>query len=224
MSIIDCSGIRRAKDWSFLHAVRAGRAKFSFCVNDSNARVALRKRVGADSGRKFFLMDGYFQDHWFQEDLEACVSLLEARCINPVVLRDEVVVHVRGGDFKSIPEFAILGDEYYARALKWLRRQVGLRAPALNIVTDDEAWARRLLGESALCQWPSVAFAARGSAVSDFQKIRCARYRVIPNSTFSWWAAALGAAESLTVAVSHWTANRPREYRLRNEYTLGREK
>ena len=88
------------------------------------------------------------------------------------------------------------------------------------VVTDDAAHAQRLLGDVGRKCGVSFRIAGSDGALSDFERIRRAKYRIISNSTFSWWAAALSRAGGLTVGCDRWTQRRQRAYRLDGEILL----
>jgi hypothetical protein len=51
---------------------------------------------------------------------------------------------------------------------------------------------------------------ATGGWLGDFALLRRAPARILGNSTFSWWAAALDGHHSLTLSPNQWTRGVPR--------------
>ena len=100
---------------------------------------------------------------------------------------DFISVHVRRGDYN--PEHLVwLDTDYYDRALSVL--------PDLPIYvfTDDIEAAQSLI---------LADYYFTGAPFTDFQRMTKAKYHIIANSSFSWWAAWLSDAEAV-VAPSQW--------------------
>lgn len=122
---------------------------------------------------------------------------------------EAVCVHVRRGDYAHDPAVAAVHGtlplDYYDAAAARLADHVA--APFFFVFSDDAAWARRNLRlpgpmrvvDEAADLPPSV----------DQRLMAACRHFIIANSTFSWWAAWLGANPAkLVVAPRQWFANR----------------
>lgn len=119
------------------------------------------------------------------------------------------VIHFRAGDFKGIKD-VFLPAEYYTRAMEHVRTI----NPQVRFccVTDEPAVARQVLPEvevigSALVDQNDTAKAAhhRGGPIGiDFSYLLHARYLIIPNSSFSWWAAYLNDRAKVIIAPKYW--------------------
>jgi len=115
---------------------------------------------------------------------------------------DSIAVHIRRGDYVSIPSnaniFTTLDADYYGNALKFLRRVVP--NPRVFVVSDDMAAARALLQGI-----PDLTFANTETPFDDMNLISACRHHIIANSSFSWWGAFLDARpDGLTIAPRHW--------------------
>lgn len=106
-------------------------------------------------------------------------------CINS--LDAAAVVHVRGGDFLNQRSIPILPVAYYANALQGLKKAF--------IVTNDITYAN-LLFEKIKIDYTII---PPQSPVSDFALLQSSRYKVIANSTFSWWASELSCEGSTII-------------------------
>ncbi len=118
------------------------------------------------------------------------------------------VIHLRLGDFKQTKAF--LPMQYYRDAMAYVQSinpQV-----IFQCVTDQKEEAEALLpgitviGSSLL--EANDAYRADhhfgGPIGIDFCLLRSAEYLIIPNSSFSWWAAYLNTNKKLVVAPKYW--------------------
>jgi len=116
-------------------------------------------------------------------------------------------VHVRRGDYVSnsgaAATLGALPLDYYARATELLRARGFGR---IVIVSDDPSWARA--NAAAIAPGATTVDVADGrSWADDFRVLARAGGIAISNSTFSWWAAFIGAgasADELVIAPSPW--------------------
>lgn len=117
--------------------------------------------------------------------------------------RNPVMVHVRRGDYASDPEVlarhGLLAKDYYESARTAVERRCS--GQEYFVFSDDPAAARALLGN-----WPRVTFVSGLSELEDLAlMVQCSNF-IIANSSFSWWAAWLGASrdDQIVVAPTRW--------------------
>jgi Glycosyl transferase family 11 len=116
-----------------------------------------------------------------------------------------VAVHVRRGDYllpKNAQVFATCGIEYYDNAIKWLadRRQVR----KIFVFSDDPKWVSEFFPS---CYAPVHVWDKQygTNAADELWLMSVADSLVTANSTFSWWAAALGKpADRLVLTPDKW--------------------
>jgi len=120
------------------------------------------------------------------------------------------LIHVRGGDFKGL-KFASLGANYYEPAINYIKENFGVIR--FRAITDDPSFARTILPnevEISTIHLERDHLQARhhvGSNVGqDFAELRQARYLIISNSSFAWWAAFLNTSCEIAVAPKYWAA------------------
>lgn len=185
---------------------RVGRLAPILGVSDRSfaARVVSRRR-----SFRVALVDGYFQRDWPTETFDATRRGLMQMTVPGLSGSDgsgnyDCVLHIRGGDFLQSPHSNVVGRSFYERAVHALRETMDIRR--IYVVTDDPAYARSELVALAkgLADLELVIPDAATDMLSDFATIRHARCRIIGNSTFSWWAAALDPREAPTVAPMQW--------------------
>jgi len=97
-----------------------------------------------------------------------------------ILYKEGIGMHIRRGDFEEA-ELEMLKPGYYERAVKQLPDR------PIFIFSDDINWCK--VNFYAL---ENVTYVHLEDYL-DFELLRLCKYKVIANSTFSWWAAYLGA-------------------------------
>ena len=118
-----------------------------------------------------------------------------------IAARPTVAVHIRRGDYvRAASTYHLCGRDYYDHARQTLDGAGdGLR---YLVFSDEPLTARALLAD-----WPDCTFVSGNTPFEDMLLMSRCRHYVIANSTFSWWAAWLGATTgSRIVASRHWFA------------------
>ncbi len=198
--------------------VRAGRWMPAIGVSDRN----FWKMISSGSGTNLIL-DGYFQHGWTANTFRRAIDQMSTRPIASTAAArigsDEVIVHIRGGDFLRLPQFQVVDKYFYIRAVRQAMER-GLNRFA--IMSDDLPYATSI-GEEVNKYLPSadIRLIPRGAnALEDFDTLRAAAARIIGNSTFSWWAAVFGASPAPTWTPTKLTIYESRSFFLPNEIPL----
>jgi hypothetical protein len=203
---------------------RIGRFVPKFGVNDGNfAAHLLARQEGRLPG--LMLLDGYFQRDWLWLMFDAVRRELAARLRDPAdsygpAAKFDCLLHIRGGDFLTAEYSNVVDREFYVRSLEFLRERADIASAF--VVTDDVPFAKQALAGVAE-RVPGLRLhipEQRGDMFDDFMNIRNARSRVIGNSTFSWWAAALDPQQAITVSPQQWTRGLDRNLVLPWEIVL----
>lgn len=198
--------------------MRAGRWLPGVGVSDRNFWRLCGKRMHWP-----MIMDGYFQSGWTHDSFSAAIQGMNFKQIVPEhgarVCSDEVVVHIRGGDFRLLPRFQIVDAGYYVFAA---RQSVSRGYKKFAIISDDSDYAESIRVEmySKVSDIQIRMVECGENAVADFDVIRAASARIIGNSTFAWWAAALGSKSSPTWAPTRATTDSERDYFLNCEIPI----
>lgn len=133
-----------------------------------------------------------------------------------IIVKDEktpsnwCIIHIRGGDFKSISELFIIKN-YYRNAMEYLKTIY----PDIQFkcVTDDPDYANKILnheieiiGSSKLGykDKQQASHHTGGPIDIDFKLLMSAKYLIIPYSSFSWWAAFLNELKVIVIAPKYW--------------------
>lgn len=193
--------------------LRAGRWLRPMGINDGNFWESLPSLVG----RRVILMDGYFQAGWPLEELLKIISRLGSMLRVQPDARSAIVadccVHVRGGDFLRHAVHSVVDARYYEAAIQ---AALASGARSFMVVSDDQGYARAILTpvfQRLGCR--SVRFEEPASdPLTDFSLLTTSPLRVIGNSTFAWWAAALDSNRGITWSPCVFGLNAPRDTAL----------
>lgn len=202
----------------FVEKIRVGRWFPLIGVSDRNYWKHFSQRR-----RKTLFMDGYFQDGWTLPQFNTALGMIknEMATRNPIadLGSNEVVIHVRGGDFLTAPKFQVVDEKYYNIAVKGASIR-GFRS--FGIISDDGNYSKYIANKVSKYQPHVKVRCIEGdrSVFEDFEILRSARARIIGNSTFSWWAGAFGDRESITWSPTKYTLDRPRDLFLENEIPI----
>ncbi len=130
---------------------------------------------------------GYFQsEKYFQHNRTFIQNIFKLE----TNIRNVCTIHIRGGDYKQ--GGFLLGQSYFRKAIEVVKTH----SPGISfkIITDDMPLAKEYLPE-----YPIL----NQSAKLDFETLYNSKYKIISNSTFSWWASWL-SDETLTIAPNLW--------------------
>lgn len=114
-----------------------------------------------------------------------------------------VIVHVRRGDYVNYSRvFELIGRDYYNRAREVIESSTD-RPPTYYLFSDEMDKATELLAG-----WDQVVPVVGFDDLEDFRLMSVGRHFIIPNSTFSWWAAWLARMpDKIVVAPRQWFAD-----------------
>ena len=101
-------------------------------------------------------------------------------------------IHLRGTDYKTIPQY-FLPINYYLKAIDHIK----VINPNIKfiVITDDIGEGNKLFPEFDVIS---------NSTEIDFYLISKSKYKIIPNSSFSWWASWLSQENKITIAPNNW--------------------
>lgn len=111
-----------------------------------------------------------------------------------------VAIHIRRGDYVDKEHYHLYGRvcdlDYYQKAIRYF--EVKLGNPIFYIFSNDEEWAKKAVpSNSVFINWNKGSNSwADMALMSEFRNI------IIANSTFSWWAAWIGAHDKDVVSPS----------------------
>lgn len=157
-------------------------------------------------------IDGNFQSvTYLNESGPDIASWIKIEGQETNIPEDWCIIHVRGGDYVNLKPTRII-QKFYQNSMAYL--QSIEKDISFKCVTDDENYARSLLPDSV-----EIIGAAQTGAIDsnqaihhiggpieiDFKILNSATYLIIPNSSFSWWAAYLNSKKRLVIAPKYWS-------------------
>lgn len=155
---------------------------------------------------KYFIQNRSNVEKWFTSIMDP--QVLELFVSYPK--EEYCYIHFRGGDYVDFDGGSrILPISYFHHAMTTLKEMYD--NIKFVIITDDTALAKTYFPNEPVLS---------NSMMVDFNLLKHAKYSIISNSSFSWWARWL-SKESVTVAPKRWlNYNMPdREYYPKDIYT-----
>lgn len=121
------------------------------------------------------------------------------RLADEIRASDSLSIHIRRGDYKGIPKFALLSKEYYRQALETVNAQ---SAQKWYLFSDERGVEKDLLPD----ETNIVRMADYGlEDFEEFYLMSLCRRNVAANSTYSWWAAFLNERQGRKIVLpEHW--------------------
>jgi len=144
--------------------------------------------------KKILFLDGYFNQNWKYESLYELFSQLKLRKIildkkNLKVCNEDVIIHIRGGDFLNIENLNICKSDYYRKSIKYCLSK-GLKT--FTVISEDQKYGNIIINEmKSYFDDLKISLHKSNSIKDDFNIIRSSRLAILSNSTFSWWASFL---------------------------------
>jgi hypothetical protein len=161
-------------------------------------------------------LDGYFQRGWTIGALrEALKNVFIVNChkASARAKKYDCIVHIRGGDFLTFKSHSILNINYYDECFGLAKRE---GCTSFGIVTDDPEYAGQIRSELTK-RHSSIEIKVlpmEEDILQDFTTLSRARYRIIGNSTFAWWASALDENSALTWSPDRFVRDAVRDFYL----------
>lgn len=135
---------------------------------------------------------GYWQNYKYfdliKKELKVDLSLdhnlinLDSKIIKEISNSNSLCIHVRRTDYIGTP-YEIVDIEYYKKGYELISTKIS--SLKTYVFSDDINWAMKNLSFI-----PNTTF-CNYSMINDFHLMTLCKYFIIPNSTFSWWAAYL---------------------------------
>lgn len=149
------------------------------------------------------LLVGYFQsEKYFIKYYDQLCALINLRAQQNKIammypVKSFVSIHFRLGDYKSAPNsHPVIGYKYYYNALQYLTNQIKDSSEPWKILCFYEAEDREYIDKEYLSllrrDFPQYIFNTIDHRIVDWQQMllmSLCDHNIIPNSTFSWWAA-----------------------------------
>jgi len=159
------------------------------------------KSIIQDKTKRRIIVDGFFQRYEYYREYKDIIRndwLLTDIQIKESIGKNDIVVHVRGGDYKNTRN--ALSFSFYEEALN------GAKYERLFLCTDDmgNPFIRRFRKYNAIIH--------HTNPLEDFQFTMSFSKIILSQSTFSWWAAFLSNAKEIYFPLplsGYWSKQRP---------------
>ena len=141
---------------------------------------------------------GYFlgYESLIKERLRLQYDVADKNLLKRIQATNSIGIHVRGRDFCKNKSLDLCDRKYYRNAIDRVI-QLCKESPDIYIFTDDEEKTNKLIDDVYLKKAKVIC----GNSYDDFVLLMSCKYKIISNSTFSFWAAYLSEREeAITIA------------------------
>ena len=158
--------------------------------------------------KKILFFDGYFIHNWNYEEINELFNQLKLRPINLnrehiKICNENVIIHVRGGDFLNIKHLNICDNIYYKKAIEYALRK-GFNT--FKVISEDRQYAKEIIKEMKKYFIDlKISILKSNSIKNDFNIIRSSNLAILSNSTFSWWASFLSNSKKELLVPSNFS-------------------
>ena len=165
------------------------------------------------SNKKVLFLDGYFNQNWTYSELNSLFSILRLKPIKLnkeqlEIINQNVVIHIRGGDFLSIKNLNICKLDYYKNSIKYALAK-GLKT--FVVICEDQIYGKQVIKElkNSFTNL-QITIVKSDSIKNDFNVIRSSKLAILSNSTFSWWASFLSTSKKEFLVPSNFSTKEKR--------------
>ncbi len=163
--------------------------------------------------KKLLFFDGYFIYNWKYEEINNLFSQLKLRPISLSrehikICNENVIIHVRGGDFLKIKHLNICDNLYYKKAIAYALRK-GFNT--FKVISEDREYGKEIIKEMKKYFIDlKISILKSNSIKNDFNIIRSSSLAILSNSTFSWWASFLSNSKKEFLVPSNFSLKEKR--------------
>ena len=163
--------------------------------------------------QKLLFLDGYFNQNWDYKRLHSLFSVLKLKKIKLnkeqlKICNQNVVIHIRGGDFLSINNLNICKLAYYKNSIEYFHSK-GLKT--FMVICEDQSYGKELIKElKNYFTDLQISILKSDSIKNDFNLIRSSKLAILSNSTFSWWASFLSNSKKEFLVPSNFSIKEKR--------------
>jgi len=163
--------------------------------------------------KKLLFLDGYFNQNWTYSHLNSLFGTLK---LKPIKLNKKqlnlcnqnVVIHIRGGDFLSIRNLNICKFDYYKNSIEYALSK-GLKN--FIVISEDQIYGKEVIKRLKQCfNNLQISISKSDSIKNDFNIIRSSKLAILSNSTFSWWASFLSISKNEFLVPSNFSSKEKR--------------
>ena len=173
----------------------------------------VKKLIEKLSVKKILFLDGYFNQNWNYTNLNEVFKVLKLKPIklnkkHLKICNDDVIVHIRGGDFLKIKNLNICTIQYYRKAIDNARSR-GFNT--FKVICEDQIYGKKIIKEiKKSFHNIEISLLRSDSIKNDFNIIRSSRLAILSYSTFSWWASFLSTSKTEFLVPSNFSSTEKR--------------
>lgn len=203
------------------NSLRKRAVKLLRCARNFSDIIFLDEQVAYHMDVRFFrspplektvYLEGWWQSPLYFEDSaedirrefsfkDALSGKNEDMCRHIKNVPAAVSLHIRRGDYLTIPGAPVLPLSYYYEAIEQIGQRV--KEPTFFVFSDDLLWAKENLPRSK--SFIFVDINGVNSAHEDLRLMSVCRHHIIANSSFSWWGAWLNPKnDKVVIAPKYW--------------------
>ena len=148
--------------------------------------------------KKILFLDGYFNHNWTYEKIDELFSQLKLRPIdldqnNIKISNQNVIIHLRGGDFLKIKNLDICKIDYYKKSIDYA---ISKGFKTFKVISEDQRYGYEIIKEIKInFSDLKISLLKSDNIKNDFNMIRSSKFAILSNSTFSWWASLLSSSK-----------------------------
>jgi len=163
--------------------------------------------------QKLLFLDGYFNQNWTYDELNLLFSKLKFTPINLnkeqlKLCNQNVIIHIRGGDFLSIENLNICKFDYYKNSINYALSK-GLKD--FVVISEDQRYGKEVIKKlKKSFKDLQISILKSNSIKNDFNVIRSSKLAILSNSTFSWWASFLSNSKKEFLVPSNFSNSEKR--------------
>ena len=163
--------------------------------------------------QRILFLDGYFNQNWTYSKLNTLFKIIRLKPINLnehqlKLCNQNVIIHIRGGDFISIKKLNICKVDYYKNSITYALSK-GLKN--FIVISEDQKYSKEIIKELKKCFANlQISLLKSTSIENDFNIIRSSKLAILSNSTFSWWASFLSNTKKEFLVPSNFSSNQNR--------------
>jgi len=120
------------------------------------------------------------------------------------IKKNDVAIHIRGGDFLNNIHAVILNERYYKNAINYCYKK--LIKPKFYVFTNDIGHSRKILNNLNTHKFIFIKM-YKFKDFEEFEILRNFQNFIISNSTFGWTASLLSIKKSIICAPYNWYKN-----------------
>ena len=165
----------------------------------------------SNEGEDLYLEGFWFNEKYFSDiidilrkdfTLKKAPDMNIKNLIEVIKKENSLCIHVRRGDYVGNKDFENVTNDYYYKALAYLDTKV--KIDRIYVFSDDIAWCKENMNFDTPAMFVGSEYSGE-KAGGHHTLMQSCKYFIIPNSTFSWWAAWLAPyKDKIVIAPKSW--------------------